>query len=76
MADAGRDDHDIAGLDLEDPALGAAELDAPPASCDAEHLVDGRVVVLEVVNAVDPAIPPAVAGEQPVDRCFRIPFPR
>ena len=60
MADAGRDQHRVAGRDLQLRAMGTTKLHERPPPSDAEHLVGGGVVVLEGVDAVDPGVAPPV----------------
>jgi hypothetical protein len=64
VARAGRQDDDIAALQREYPALPAAEADASLAARDAEHLMDPRVIVHIVVDAVAPDVSPSVRFEQ------------
>ena len=63
MADAGRQDGDVARLQLDGLPLGAAELDLGAAARNAQHLVRAGMAMQEVVDAVAPAIAPAVPGE-------------
>ena len=72
MADAGRDQHGVAGADMERLAALAAEADLRRTLGDAQHLVRGRMVVVEREDAVPPAAAPAVAVEQRLEGDGRI----
>src|SRR5215211_930195 len=67
----GQDDH-VACLQREDTPLLAAEASASLATRDAEHLMDFRVIVHVVVDAVAPGISPAVRFEQVFDHGRRV----
>src|SRR5882757_4596938 len=67
MARAGRHDGHVASLQREDPALFAAEPNAALAARDAEHLMDPRVIVHVIVDAVAPGVSPTVRFEQVFD---------
>src|SRR4029453_17427571 len=64
MAGPGRQDHDVTGLEREDPALVAAEARATLAARDAEHLMNPGMVMDVVVDAVAPGIATTVGLEQ------------
>ena len=76
VAGARRQRDDIAGRDLEIAALSAAEPQGGVANRDAEHLMGGRVVVMEGEDAPAPAPPPIVLGEFPLEGARRILFVR
>ena len=59
----GRNQHRVAGPDVQGFALFAAESDLRLALGDSEHLMGGRVVVMEGKDAVPPAAAPPVFGE-------------
>ena len=63
MADACRDDDDIAGPDRQHPPAGAAEAHFGLATGDPQRLVGDAVEMGKRVNAVAPGSPPAVGGE-------------
>ena len=59
---------------VEIAALPAAEPQGGVADRDAEHLVGGRVVMMEGEDAPAPASPPIVLGEFPLEGARRILF--
>ena len=63
VADAGRDDHHVAGPNGHHHAPGAAEPHARLAAADRQDLVRGAVIVRERVDAVAPGAAPAIGGE-------------
>ena len=67
MAGAGRQDDDVARLHAERAALGPAELDGRAAARDAQHLVRPGMKVQEGIDAVAPAIAPAVRGKSALE---------
>src|SRR6185437_7669040 len=70
MPGAGGQDRDVTGGNLQFPSLVAAEAHARMSAGDAEHLVHGRMIMQEVVNAVPPHVAPAIGAEQSFDRLF------
>ena len=64
MADAGRDQHRVADPDAKRGATVAAEANLRLAARDAEHVVGGRMVVMEREDAVPPGMSPAVRPEE------------
>ena len=64
MAAACRDDNDGAGLEVDDWTVGPAELhgDYCPKVC--EDFVRAGVIVVEVINTVNPCTAPAVCVEK------------
>ena len=64
VAGPGRQDRHIAGLEVKRFSAFAAEANPGMTARDTKNLVRLGVVMREVVNAVLPGIPPAVACEQ------------
>src|SRR4051812_49720413 len=67
MAGAGGQKRDVSRLEVQHPALDAAELELAVTARDTHDLVDLGMVVNEVVNGVPPGSAPPVALEQRVD---------
>src|SRR5262252_5316976 len=75
MPRASRQHHDVAHCELEHPAARPTELHPGASACDAEDLVNLRVIVDERVDAVAPlAVTPAVCGEPLFENAFRALF--
>jgi hypothetical protein len=69
VAEAGRQDHDVSGLDIDLLALRTAEHERCRASRDRQHL---ECVGMEMVEIEDPPRPraaPAVLPQQRLDGC-------
>src|SRR5262249_18109345 len=64
VAGPGRQDHYIAGLEVEFPSAFAAEANPGMAARNTEHFVSPRVIMRVIVNAVAPGIAPAIACKQ------------
>ena len=71
VTSAGRQDRDIAGIQFQASALHPTEFDDGMAACHAEDLVNLRMIVDEVVNAVAPGSAPTVRLEQGVNNNSR-----
>ena len=67
MPDAGRDHHRVPRFDVHDRSARAAELHVRVAARQTQHLVGRGVVVVEVVDAVDPGVAPGIASEMRFD---------
>jgi hypothetical protein len=67
VAGARRQHDDVAGLQIEVLAPLAAEPHAHLPVCDAEHLVRGRMIMVERKNSGAPLRRPVARGEQPLD---------
>ncbi len=74
MPGARRQHHHVACLDGEHLSFGAAELHRDAAARNAQHLVRRGVEMQEGVDAVAPAVAPAMPGESPLERHRRIAF--
>src|SRR5207248_7783526 len=72
MAGAGRQNGNIAGAQFHDLAVIAAEADAGLTACDAENLMDLRMVVQIIIDAVSPRPAPAMAMEELLENSRRI----
>ena len=72
VAGAGGKDDDVARLDRQYLSLGAAEFHGGAAARDAQHLVRGGVEMQEGMDAVAPAVAPAVLAESALERRRRI----
>jgi hypothetical protein len=59
----------IASLEMERPAIVAAETDRTIASSDAEYLVNARMVMHVVVDSVTPRVTPTVSLEEVFHDC-------
>ncbi len=60
MTGARRQHHDISSFHDHFVAIGAAKHQPCPTACEAENLVGGRMVMMEVIDAVSPLWRPAV----------------
>src|SRR5437899_1072595 len=76
MAGAGRQHDDIARFDSEHLTLGAAELHGRAAARYAQHFMRRRMEMPEGVDAVAPAIAPAMPAEGALERHRRIALAR
>src|SRR5215475_4295927 len=72
MTGAGGEDGDIASLQRDRAALQTAKLHLAFAAGDVEHLVDARVIVNIVVDAITPGIAPAIGREELLEHGSRI----
>src|SRR5690606_2130926 len=76
MACARRQDSDVFSLDRQRATALAAELDLGRSASDAKNLMNARVVMHVVVDAVSPGSLPAVAREKVLEDCGGIEFGR
>src|SRR5437762_11888472 len=72
MSGAGGQDGDVASFQREDPALVAAEPNAPLAARDAQDLMNPGVIVHVVVDALTPGVPPSISFELFLDHRRRV----
>ncbi len=61
---------DVAVREVDHETLRTAELHPGKALGDAENFMSGRVVVVKVVDAVDPGATPAIRPEQRLEGTF------
>ena len=64
MADPGRDDAGVAGLDIDLDAVIAAEADPRPAGDAGQHLMPARMEMPVRQDVGDPGALPAILAEQ------------
>src|SRR5947208_8454593 len=72
MSGAGGQDGDVASFQREDPALVAAEPNAPLAARDAQDLMNPGVIVHVVVDALTPGVAPSISFELFLDHRRRV----